>query len=302
MLDHFVSCDWGSSSFRLSLVRSSNLSTVREIKYKDLGFAQIDWDTQEKMTFLTDKVKDLCSHTDKPWPCIVSGMGSSSIGIKELPYGKLPLTLQDPKLPVCQLDHNVFLISGIASRDDVMRGEEVQAIGAALTLDNAKDKTLLILPGTHSKHVYLNSECIVSFKTYMTGELFSILGKHSILRHSIEAKEVGLDSNAFENGVKDAKKILLSQLFTIRANQLLQGKSKQYGKSYLSGLLIGNELSQVREMETQRVVLVAEEPLASRYKEAIAVVNANISVLGFPVKKATRNGQLHILKHILNES
>src|SRR5690606_28554761 len=95
-------------------------------------------------------------------------------------------------------DHDVLLLSGLCSVNDVMRGEEVQLLGLQRYNDNTD--ALFILPGTHSKHIRVKENNIISFKTYITGELFQILSTHSLLKNSI-VKSSTIDKEAFRKGL-----------------------------------------------------------------------------------------------------
>ena len=81
---------------------------------------------------------------------------------------------------------------------DVMRGEETQISG--YLAQNPNFNGSICLPGTHTKWVQISAGEIVSFRTFMTGELFNIISKHSILRHSVDE---GWDEKAFLESVSE---------------------------------------------------------------------------------------------------
>jgi 2-dehydro-3-deoxygalactonokinase len=142
----------------------------------------------------------------------------------------------------------VFVLGGIKQTSpapDVMRGEETQIAGI-LSADPSFDG-VLCLPGTHTKWVRIRAGEIVEFKTFMTGELFDLLSRHSVLRHSL--------NGAGSNAVEFARSIQLmmtepasfaGQLFSIRAGNLVSGLEAAAAKARLSGLLIGAELAAAR--------------------------------------------------------
>ena len=129
-------------------------------------------------------------------PILLSGMASSSIGIRELPYAQLPASLNGENLIIenissnLELQNEVFLISGLEKPGDVMRGEETQAIGWKYSSFDASSNCVLIVPGTHSKHITICDDRIVDFKTFMTGEIFELLTSHSILSDSVQRNTV----------------------------------------------------------------------------------------------------------------
>jgi len=167
-----------------------------------------------------------------------------------------------------------LLISGLRTETDVMRGEETQLMGLANQL--SAEESTVILPGTHSKHVYLKAGKITGFHTYMTGEFFELLSQHSILSASIEASREFDQSNEvfFSNGVTLAKQQpLLAASFQIRTNELLHQVSKKQNFHFLSGLLIGSELSNLAPDTS--VYICGGGALQSLYQSALETLGQN---------------------------
>ena len=82
---------------------------------------------------------------------------------------------------------------------DVMRGEETQILGALALSGN--DDGLFLLPGTHSKWAEVRGGRIVSFRTFMTGEVFGALKDHTILGRLMSGSAA--DADAFARGVRE---------------------------------------------------------------------------------------------------
>ena len=107
----------------------------------------------------------------------------------------------------------------------------------------------MALPGTHSKWVQVSDGRIARFATYMTGELFAVLSRHSILGRLMPEDE-GTDAQArdaaFTDGVNAARNgsagDLAHQIFATRTLGLTRRLPAEALKDYLSGLLIGSEL------------------------------------------------------------
>ena len=193
-------------------------------------------------------------------PIVISGMAGSSIGWKELPYARLPFRLDGSDAVVNEIEPDTFLISGVRSEDDVMRGEETELLG----LEIGREEAVAILPGTHSKHCVLRNGAMVSFRTFMSGELHALLGSHGILRQSVGP---GWDEAAFLEGIDASiREPLTSSLFKVRTRSLLHGKSPESNGSFLSGLLIGSELSALPEGVP--LILAAAGSIASPYRLA----------------------------------
>jgi 2-dehydro-3-deoxygalactonokinase len=294
--DRFISCDWGTSSFRLYLVRATDGSILHALT-EGLGVKPLhekwrqetDHSRQTYFVQYLHKQIDLLSRQSGQdlgqLPVYISGMASSSIGMMELPYAKLPFALSGRDLQVQEIageatapGKRIILLSGLKSANDVMRGEESQMIGLADHLTATHG--VAILPGTHSKHIhFLNGE-ITDFHTYMTGEFFAILCEHSILRHSLKDEKAAIDPAWFENGIRSAEQYhVLNAAFHVRTNELLHGVSPKQNRSYLSGLLIGSELRALPK--DHPVFLCGGGHLLPLYRQALEVLG-NEQVAGLP--------------------
>jgi 2-dehydro-3-deoxygalactonokinase len=177
-------------------------------------------------------------------------MASSTIGLIDVPYKKLPFQTDGSDLEIRSLNLNdpnpLIIISGARTDDDVMRGEETKIIGCAALLKNDQQEQLIILPGTHPKHVVTKGRQVTSFKTFMTGEFFDLLSTKSILSASVEKGgdiTDPLNHDSFTKGIRAAQSSeLLHASFMVRTNQVIKNISGEQNFHYLSGLLIGSEL------------------------------------------------------------
>ena len=299
MMDFILSCDWGTSSFRMRLAEVNQRKIVSEVlSDRGAGYMHESWNKTGKsldiQSFYVNELQrnielleERTSFSLSGIAIVISGMASSSIGMYEVPYAALPFSLETNPISVkCirsteQFPHNLFLVSGLCSPQDVMRGEETQIIGlAAIDPSLFKGNDILcILPGTHSKHVYIRKGVIVDFKTYMTGELFHILSHYGILKEAIVIPERPAileppQIDAFCQGIRDAKKgDLLHMLFNVRVNTLFKKLVREDNYYYLSGLLIGTELEQVLMASVERVCFCLDSNTYPFYALAIAKMN-----------------------------
>lgn len=216
-----------------------------------------------------------------PWlagrpPVVACGMVGSRQGWCEAPYRTVPCTPLDPGAlvlaPVTDARLKVSIAPGLKqlSPADVMRGEETQIAGA-LRLMPGYDG-VLCLPGTHSKWVHISAGEVVSFQTFMTGEMFALLSEASVLRHGMQGG--GWDEAAFDPAVSDAlskPEKLGARLFSLRAEGLVAGLTPHAARARLSGLLIGTELAAAKPYWLgQRVTLIGAENLSAAYARALA--------------------------------
>ena len=72
-------------------------------------------------------------------------------------------------------------------RADVMRGEEVQILGAVGS-GRHSGRRLVCHPGTHNKWIDVRGGQIHEFRTVMTGEMFNLLRAQSILADLLRAE------------------------------------------------------------------------------------------------------------------
>jgi 2-dehydro-3-deoxygalactonokinase len=165
----------------------------------------------------------------------------------------------------------VRLVPGLkqALPADVMRGEETQIAGALALLPGFDG--VVCLPGTHSKWAHLSAGEVVSFQTFMTGEMFALLSQASVLRHGMQGE--GWDDAAFDAGVSDAlsrPERIGAKLFGIRAEGLIAGLPAAAARARLSGLLIGMELAAARPYWLgQAVAIVGSEGISASYARAL---------------------------------
>jgi 2-dehydro-3-deoxygalactonokinase len=207
---------------------------------------------------------------------LVCGMAGSRQGWKEAPYCPCPAGLREVAAHVeWVVAGRVAIVPGLSCDvrgvPDVMRGEETQIFGA-LGLLGLQD-ALMVLPGTHSKWSRVRASRIESVSTYMTGEFYALLRKHSILARTMADDDGALDEAAFLAGVDHALHSgnLLHAAFSVRTLSLFDRLGAAAAPSYLSGLVIGEELrSQDLQPSASPVVVVGSQALTRRYELALA--------------------------------
>ncbi len=309
-MKHWLSLDWGTSSFRLKLISTNDQSILLE--NTDLvGIAEMHrnieqtWPPlsgEERQKFFLATLKKAISQLEKSagfslknTAIIASGMITSTLGMSNLPYVDFPVDLKKPQIeryflaPTASFEFPLLLISGGKTPTDVMRGEETLLIGAYHLL--AKDG-LLIFPGTHSKHVWIENGVARDFKTYMTGEIFEILSKHSILSASIHPSKFEKYRTAFLKGVEDAQKTEFTQvIFGVRTKQLFEQLTKEENFQYLSGLCIGAEL---QNMQSNTLMLICGGKLEAQYKAAIELLYPDAAHIKVNETKALLAGQQYL--------
>jgi 2-dehydro-3-deoxygalactonokinase len=292
--------DWGTSSFRLWLLDGDGAVLAR--RRSDEGMLAAT--TAGFETVLERHLAAL--GVEAHLPVVVCGMAGARQGWREAPYVDAPADLaQLPRLAIAVpgARRDVRILPGIAQREaarpDVMRGEETQLLGLAET---GTSPALVCLPGTHCKWVELKDGRVEGFATFMTGELFSVIAKHSILRLAMgEDAAVRADSPAFADAVESAfaaPQEISARLFGLRAGQLLGYAQPDEAAARLSGLLIGLELAgaTARLGRLGHVVLVATGDLAAAYARALEIVGASVEKAD--AETAVRRGLLRAARTI----
>ena len=155
-----------------------------------------------------------------------------------------------------------------------MRGEEAQILGAVESGEIAAD-CLVCHPGTHNKWIRVTGGRIVSFRTVMTGELFNLLKEGSILSDLLDASAAVGD--AFREGVRGGLSGtgVTAILFEARARVLLGRLDKGDAASFISGLLIGEDVRVgLSEHRDSTVVVMGRPELTELYSAALEVAGA----------------------------
>lgn len=317
MNSSFISCDWGTSSFRLRLV-AREAQTIQHQVERAQGIKDVFSQSQARSLsqrenafakILGEAADALLSNRSGHPPKFIflSGMASSSIGWKELPYTPLPFPLTGKSLihttiPITTPDQRSFqvvLLSGVASKTEIMRGEECELIGISTLpkLADAMKDCLVVLPGTHSKHVTIKEGEITAFHTVMTGELFDTISKHTLLSASLAPpkdqkshEETQGEEEAFRAGVESARDPGFARsLFQIRTRAVLHKQSPESNHRFLSGLLIGSEwLSILTHNHSVPIVLAAGTQFSNPYQTAAKILGSEDRVISLSADEVTR--------------
>lgn len=261
--------DWGTTNFRAFAI-AANGQVIDQVEHH-LGLLQVK----------DGKFADALQSVLAPWlpgyaslPVVMAGMVGSLKGWVNVAYAETSAGADDllhkahrftlpwgPSACIVpgvshQLEDGVF---------DVMRGEEVQLIGLAEL--ESKTDFYAMLPGTHNKHVQFSGGKISAFRSFLTGELFSVLSEHMLIGRGLDKQQLGKHDQAFIQGVDDgvATSQLSATLFQCWTHRLFKNLNEQEILDYLSGMLIGNEL---KALQSKHYYLVGGSGLCKRYQQA----------------------------------
>ena len=265
----WIAVDWGTSNLRAWAMTAGRV--VDHASSAD-GMGKL----------VRGQFEDALIRLIEPWlgagqvPVIACGMVGSRQGWYESPYRTTPCTpVQHGTLvqvPVKDARLQMMIAPGLKQMTpaDVMRGEETQIAGVLASRPDFEG--VICLPGTHSKWVHVSAGDVVSFQTFLTGEMFALLSEQSVLRHGMT--DGGWQEDAFDRAIADMlsqPEKIAARLFTLRAEGLISGLGSAAARARLSGLLIGIELAAARPYWLGRaVVLVGAPDLSAHYARALA--------------------------------
>lgn len=268
----WIAADWGTTNLRVWAMAADG-SVLAEAQ-SEQGMNKLSRDGFEPalLALISGWIRG-------PALVVACGMVGARQGWAEAKYASVPC----PATPVGfaqaeTIDPNlsVHIVPGIRQDNpaDVMRGEETQIAG--FLARNPGWDGIICLPGTHTKWVHISAGEVVSFQTFMTGELFAAISKQTVLRHSIA--EDGWDDQAYEAAVNETlsrPERIAANLFSLRAEGLLHDMPPHVARARLSGLLIGLELAGARPYWLgQQIAVVGAGQISSLYVSALALQGA----------------------------
>ncbi len=277
---NWVGVDWGTTNVRYWLLTHDN--QLINDNFSSMGMNSVQPSQYEQI--LIDTLLQWFS-LDEPVEVIACGMLGAANGWVEVPYQHTPC---EPVLPERLLKvetrHtalDVRIIPGIANYKpnfDVMRGEETQIRGFLHKVPDFEG--VLCLPGTHTKWVHVKNSLVVSFQTFLTGELFDLLSKHSVLRHSVDAELE--NEEEFQTAVDETlsrPELMANRLFSVRAKSLLAQQGKDAATSSLIGTLMGTELAGSKPYWLgQEVAIIGSGKLTKLYQKGLQLTGLDPEV------------------------
>lgn len=269
-----LACDWGTTNLRAWVLDAEGRPLQR--REFELGVSRLQ--PGEAARRFAEEVQPAMQA--ERLPAILCGMVGSNLGWTVAPYADCPAGLDDlarAMVPVEAKGGWTRIVPGLRSEGfagggDVMRGEETQLFGwLAQYPERVRGRHVVCHPGTHAKWMVVEDGRLVRFVTAMTGELFAVLSRHSVLKSEAAAD----DAAAFAEGLAAAGDggALAARLFTVRARVVGMGRDPDETPSFLSGLLIGAEAASLPRLlgvdETAPVALLGDTTLCARYRQAL---------------------------------
>ena len=268
----WIAVDWGTSNLRVWAMSAAG--DVLAEASSDQGMGKLGRDGFEPA------LRDVAGKWIKgPMTVVACGMVGARQGWAEAKYDRVPCPAATTGFTTAVTSDDsltVHIIPGISqdSPADVMRGEETQIAG--FLSRNPNWDGIICLPGSHTKWVHISADEVVSFQTYMTGEIFAAISDHTVLKHSVDS--IGWDDDVFATAVAETMsrpERLATNLFSLRAEGLLHNMTNEAARSRLSGLLIGAELAGARPYWLgQQIAVIGAGNIASLYVKALGLQGA----------------------------
>ena len=263
----FITADWGTTNRRAYLIDGDG-KCIDEFE-DDKGILSV---SKGGFEAAVQEIRDRLGDR----PLLLAGMVGSNRGWIEVPYVPCPAGIEDLAKALAWAEvERTAIVPGVSFVDaheaDVMRGEEVQLLGA-YAAGHIPASALVCHPGTHNKWARLEGGRIARFTTVMTGELFNLLREHSILADLLSGSAEPGD--AFASGVRRGleDECLTAELFKIRARVLLGQADAKDAPSFGSGLLIGADIhAGLRQGGDAEVVVMGRPELTRLYSEALRI-------------------------------
>jgi 2-dehydro-3-deoxygalactonokinase len=263
--DGFIAVDWGTTNRRA--YRIDNSGKCADQFEDDKGVLSV---AKDGFPAAVGEIRERLGEL----PLLLAGMVGSNRGWVEAPYVPCPVGIDELAKALARPGEREAIVPGVSyigdGRADVMRGEEVQLLGAVAT-GIVDPMSLVCHPGTHNKWTTLRHGRITNFRTVMTGELFSLLKEHSILADLLQGPVEPNDS--FKEAARYAiyNEALPADLFGVRARVLLGQAKKEDAAPYASGLLIGADVRIGLATPARAEIVVMGRPELTRlYAAAIA--------------------------------
>ena len=293
----WIAADWGTTHMRAWAIGEED----SVLAFRESNEGMKDLQQNEFEPVLLRLIESWLDDT-KVTTVMACGMVGAKQGWVETPYLKTPCVPLDNNQLTTANTHDkrikVHLVPGVMQHHpaDIMRGEETQIAG--FINKNLDFNGVVCLPGTHAKWANIKEGQITSFKTFMTGELFGVISSHTLIRHSTSIK--GWNQDSFEAGVLEGFKnpgSIASNLFSLRAESIVNDLDRDKARSTLSGLLLGVELNGAQSYwKGKKVTLIGSKLLSKIYCQGLKILSGQSQL--FSPEAATLSGLSSAYKEI----
>ncbi len=309
-MKYYIAIDGGTTNTRVNLVCDEKVIASEKIS---IGAKDCIDGSEALKTAIIEKIDNICLQTgvkkENITAAVASGMITCEYGLFTLPHLSAPAGLAELHGGMkvskgifgsldCYFIPGVKMLSKDALSTDMMRGEEAEIMGI-YTPDLSG--SAFVLPGSHSKHIYIDSEGrISSFKTMLTGEMISALANGTILKGTVRLDFKEFDAAALLSGYDAAEMLGLNDaLFKVRIMKNLFNKSDLDCYSFFIGAVMHSEVNSLKNSGAKKAVIGGKEQL----RESFATILRNrtslevITLSDTVTEKASAIGAIRIFEY-----
>lgn len=261
----YITVDSGTTNTRISLVTDGVILDTLKFGVPASG----EGTRRERLSgLLKDGIAALLNRnrTSAEEICriLACGMITSEIGLIELDHIKAPCGIRELaehlyETTIKEISDIPFVfIRGIKyvsdDRIDMMRGEETEIYGIS---ESPKENSLYVLPGSHSKLIYMDRENRISeFSTELTGEMIHAIANHTILSGVIDLEQAAEDGEYLQKGYLYCKEHgMNAALFNVRPLKRHAGATDAQAFSFFIGALLAPEIDNIIKSPAERIVI-----------------------------------------------
>ena len=235
--------------------------------------------------------------------CVASGMITSNVGLLEIPHVVAPAGVDELRAAMQEkvfediAPFTIAFIPGVRnfagkvdmenfSEMDMMRGEEVEAIGLYKLLA-PKGAAMFVLPGSHNKFVSMDDQGrIMGCMTSISGELLDAVTHHTIIADAVGHSFVNAGEYDAEYAKAGARECAVSGLgraaFAGRILNTLGGRERSAIQSYLLGATLALDVqamqSFIGDQENVEAYVAGKAPLQQCMCDVIEALAAGEAV------------------------
>ena len=295
---YIITIDSGTTNSRIRLIENKQNTVVDVIK-KPVGVRNtaIDGNIDALKNGLAEGLQEIINRNKLQFNdiqyIVATGMITSNLGLHEVKHIEGPCNLEKfAKSSSVQIIGSFFnipciFVPGMKNRIedyhgkllenidsyDVMRGEEVETFGLLHQL-GLKGKGMILLPGSHTKFVFVNNGQIESCYSTLCGELLFAVSRNTILSSSLNKELItGIEREYLIEGYKSSEKFGLTRsLYHVRLLHLFdQQMNDNQRANYFAGAVIASDIHCIQKSnrfeDLNWVVIGGANPLRKAFVE-----------------------------------
>lgn len=266
----FISIDGGTTNTRIYLVVDGNVVDCE--KYSVGAGTNSDGILEKSIKEGIEQIVCRNGLTYSSIRCILmSGMICSELGIIEIPHIKTPVSKDKLALALKKTEKSIigdieaFGIAGVKNdtlsfeNADLMRGEETEFFGVKSDFLLKNEKTLVILPGSHTKLVFSANGEIIKCLSTLSGEMIAALSQNTILKNTfISGLSNEIDDEYLKMGFDLSLKYGINNaLFRVRIMDKSFNCDKAQLSSFFTGAVLQGDIEQILKYQDEYALVVA---------------------------------------------